>query len=379
MSTPNFYCYPTFHNDPIWDASTATGLWLVTSQDALAPGPGVYSSWEVCSAVCEGVPGAGAVFYNTEADCYAAWHARCRLGEHDHPAEPQTPSRRTECPATDPFILQHLHFAVRGGETIYSDLGAALAHYQKVLNDGDKAELLATQRYMKALYFARGANEWTAERLAGEASPETRAESVVSALPHPVGGIAYPVSPTRAADPHPAGPTDKEIARANRLTSADPHPAGPTDKEIARANRLASIQASVKEMEEKKNRQAHHLTIISEYLASTPSKASSSKVSPSTPFKSAASTPSRPGPSTPSTPSKSARSPFKAAGLKTSSIKIGGRVVERTPKAKAPANGNESDTLYDALDDDLTEVLADWVDPDYRFDPRSENKPRDDA
>ncbi|KAJ7017227.1 hypothetical protein C8F04DRAFT_1279804 [Mycena alexandri] len=339
MSMPDYYCYPTIHRDPIWDPSTATGLWLVTSQDVLAPGPGVYTSWEACSAICEGVSGAGAVFYNTELDCYAAWHARCRLGEHAHPAEPQTPRRGPDHLATDALIFKDLHFAVRGGETIYSDLGAAVAHYQKVQSDGDKAELLATQNYMKALYFARGANEWTAERLALETSSETRDRSVVPRLAAPWWWCGLP------------------------------------------ASRLAAIEAvAVSErIQEEKERElaSKRRTIISEYLASTPFP---SKPSPfkAPRFKPSSSTSSVSTPTTP-TPSK----PFKASGFSTP-IKIGGRVAERTPKSnlkgKGPLDGNESDALYETLgDDELAEILLDWVEPEDRFDPRTENRPRDDA
>lgn len=45
MATTNFYCKPKYHNDPVWDNMQATGLWLVTSKDALEPGAGIYSSW----------------------------------------------------------------------------------------------------------------------------------------------------------------------------------------------------------------------------------------------------------------------------------------------------------------------------------------------
>ncbi|KAJ7034181.1 hypothetical protein C8F04DRAFT_1183467 [Mycena alexandri] len=381
MTTPNYYCYPTIHRDPIWDPSTATGLWLVTCPDALAPGPGVYTSWEACSAICEGVSGAGAVFYKTELDCYAAWHARCRLGEHAHPAEPQTPRHGPDYLATDTLIFKTLHFAVRGGEMIYSDLGAAVAHYQKVQNDGDNAELLATQNYMKALYFAWGANKWTAERLALETSSETQDRSVVPASPHPGGGVAYPVSPAPAADSpaakkkaaKAADSPQKEAAMASRLTAIE--------ASRAKAARLAAIEAvAVSErIQEEKERQlvSKHRTIISEYLASTPFP---SKPSPfkAPRFKPSSSTSSVSTPSTP-TPSK----PFKALGSKTP-IKIGGRVAERTPKSnlkgQGPLDGNESDALYETLgDDELAEILLDWVEPEDRFDPRTENRQRDDA
>ncbi|KAJ7022498.1 hypothetical protein C8F04DRAFT_1272611 [Mycena alexandri] len=378
---------PTIHRDPIWDPSTATGLWLVTSQDVLAPGPGVYTSWEACSAICEGVSGAGAVFYNTELDCYAAWHARCRLGEHAHPAEPQTPRRGPDHLATDALIFKDLHFAVRGGETIYSDLGAAVAHYQKVQSDGDKAELLATQNYMKALYFARGANEWTAERLALETSSETRDRSVVPRLaaPCPAPAADSPAVKKKAAMAADSPAAQREAATASRLAAIEASVVAAKEekekKQRAKASRLAAIEAvAVSErIQEEKERElaSKRRTIISEYLASTPFP---SKPSPFKPprFKPSSSTSSVSTPTTP-TPSK----PFKASGFSTP-IKIGGRVAERTPKSnlkgKGPLDGNESDALYETLgDDELAEILLDWVEPEDRFDPRTENRPRDDA
>ncbi|KAJ7018316.1 hypothetical protein C8F04DRAFT_1199100 [Mycena alexandri] len=374
MSTPDYYCYPTFHNDPIWNVSNAPGVWLVSSPNALAPGPGVYTSWEACSAVCEGVSDAGAVFYNSDVEAYAAWHQHCRLGEHQHPAEPQTPTRAAERPANSSKIFDRLHFAVRGGETIYTDLAAAFIHYEQV-SEGGAAELLATDNYMKALYFARGSNEWTAERLARDVSAETANSSVVAATPHTTGGMVYPVSPVRAhvtspiradATPRvavelPGGPSTKQGGKAVRLAAIK---AAEEEKSNGKAIRLAAIEA---EMRKKNTR----LAVIHKYLELTPSKLSSpSKL---------LSTPSKPAASSPSTPSKPAASSSKGekvtiARSPSKAVVIGGRA-----HSKAPADGNESDGLYETLDldEELAEILSDWVDPDYRYDPQTENGPHD--
>ncbi|KAJ7027273.1 hypothetical protein C8F04DRAFT_1189709 [Mycena alexandri] len=413
MSTPDYYCHPIFHRDPISDVSSATGYWLVTSQEALAPGPGVYTSCscarlrEACSAVCEGVSGAGAVFFKSDLECYNAWHERCRLGEHNHPAEPQTPTRVRTQPAITACIFETLHFAVRGGETIYSDITSAFVHYQGVVDNGGNAELLATRSYMKAFYFAQGANEWTAERLALEATPETANNLPPPSSPHPRGGIVYPVTPSTVDTG--AGPSEaaaeeerKRAAKATRLAAIQ---AGVEEKkQSGKAARRAALAAQQQqtdaqvEAQELADKQAKRMQIINEFLAATPPastsrsnefRAKTNLHSPSPPSSSKAAVFS-PSPASNSkfktgfqTPSKSASfkggSPFKPAP--SPMLKIGGRVVERTPKAKSkgPSDGNESDALYEALDDDLAEVLADWVDPEYRYDPMTENKPRDNA
>ncbi|KAJ7034305.1 hypothetical protein C8F04DRAFT_1260067 [Mycena alexandri] len=325
MATTNFYCKPKYHNDPVWDNMQPTGLWLVTSKDALEPGAGIYSSWDSCAAVCEGISGAGATFYKTEDECVAAWHAHCRLGKHNHPAEPQTPTRaRAQRSSTTSILLDSLHFAVRGGEVIYSNLDAAFAHYRECIEDGRVAELLATRHYMKAIYFAQGANEWTAEKLLEEGTDELATSSLVSPSPHPKGGVVYPVTPSGI---YPLSPTHAVGATPSSL-----YPLSPTHavseqkkkKDAARAARLAAIETA---------------------LATNANPA--------------------PYASTSRTPKTVFRAPKKP-------IVIGGRVAE-----KAPTDGNESDALYSALDD--AEIFEDWVAPEDRFNPAKENGPSDDA
>ncbi|KAJ7027034.1 hypothetical protein C8F04DRAFT_1267472 [Mycena alexandri] len=312
MSTPDYYCHPIFHRDPISDVSSATGYWLVTSQEALAPGPGVYTSWYV--------------------------HVSPGTGNRSRP----------------------------------------IAH---------------------VFYFAQGANEWTAERLALEATPETANNLPPPSSPHPRGGIVYPVTPSTVDTG--AGPSEaaaeeerKRAAKATRLAAIQ---AGVEEKkQSGKAARRAALAAQQQqtdaqvEAQELADKQAKRMQIINKFLAATPPastsrsnefRAKTNLHSPSPPSSSKAAvfSPSpasnskfKTGFQTPSNPFKPAPSPM---------LKIGGRVVERTPKAKSkgPSDGNESDALYEALDDDLAEVLADWVDPEYRYDPMTENKPRDNA
>ncbi|KAJ7016932.1 hypothetical protein C8F04DRAFT_1280418, partial [Mycena alexandri] len=184
MSTPDYYCHPIFHRDPISDVSSATGYWLVTSQEALAPGPGVYTSWYIHVS-----PGTGRPVLPSAKASPAPERSSSSLT-----SSAITPG--TNAPAITACIFETLHFAVRGGETIYSDITSAFVHYQGVVDNGGNAELLATRSYMKAFYFAQGANEWTAERLALEATPETANNLPPPSSPHPRGGIVYPVTPS---------------------------------------------------------------------------------------------------------------------------------------------------------------------------------------
>ncbi|KAJ6487327.1 hypothetical protein DFH09DRAFT_1312458 [Mycena vulgaris] len=88
MSSP-YYCSPPLHADPGYDPVKAQGVWLAVSPHCRTPGMGCYTSWESCRAACEGVPGGGGVFYRDQALALPAWHARCRLGQHDHAIEPK--------------------------------------------------------------------------------------------------------------------------------------------------------------------------------------------------------------------------------------------------------------------------------------------------
>jgi hypothetical protein len=40
-----YYCDPPLHVDPGFNIETASGFWLVTSDQCRSPGPGIYTSW----------------------------------------------------------------------------------------------------------------------------------------------------------------------------------------------------------------------------------------------------------------------------------------------------------------------------------------------
>ncbi|KAJ7175603.1 hypothetical protein C8R46DRAFT_1214073 [Mycena filopes] len=365
MSTPDFYCYPELHSDPVWDPTTATGYWLVVSQDAHAPGPGIYTSWEACSSVCEGVNNAGAIFFDSQEGCYPAWHAHCRLGDHNHPAEPQTPNPR---PAVDfnpesPHF-RDLHFAVRGGDVIYSGLESALLHYKRSAESGP-AELIATRSYLKAFFFARGADEYEAQQLAGVSLAPADGEEFSPPEVLPGGDLAYGVSP-RASRNAPSAPQQQEQQERQRSAAS-------------RA-RLAAIQAGVdartrqdSQVQEKDARE--RLRVIQRFSTTMEKAAMKAAVDqlPPTPTKlsSKASSPK----SRPSTAKPNAIMAWEAEKKRLGLGKWKG-------KARSADDGNESDALYAALEGDedaeLLETLKDWVSPEDDFDPTCENQPRDD-
>ncbi|KAJ7034812.1 hypothetical protein C8F04DRAFT_1259491 [Mycena alexandri] len=353
--TQKYWCYPTLHSDPFWDLTSATGFWLVTHQDCRAPGPGNYTSWDACSAVCEGIDGAGATFYSTEEASYPAWHARCRRGEHAHPPEPTTPVRKraqAEAPPSSATAssavpnFDHLHFAVRGGEVIYSKLDRASEQYLRLADAGENVELLATHDYYKALFFARGDGEYEAEQhaIAERAQPGNIALEAPSILP--CGAVAYSVSPKsrrRAADQ----------AGARR---------GVQDK-----RRLAVIEATMKGQEASRAEASRtRLAAIAQCL-------DTAAASPSSLAKPTSST--SPSVYRFSTPSKKP----VASGSASTSKKALPSATTRSSQRKAPvaaADGYKTDDFY-APDEDLATVFPAWVDEDERFDPHFQNRPAD--
>ncbi|KAF8197291.1 hypothetical protein K438DRAFT_1933798 [Mycena galopus ATCC 62051] len=75
-------------------------LYLVCGR--LVQQPGVYESWPSADTQYKNISGATVKSYRDYAELEAAWHARCDLGEHDHPVDPQLaahgPRNRTPSP-----------------------------------------------------------------------------------------------------------------------------------------------------------------------------------------------------------------------------------------------------------------------------------------
>ncbi|KAJ7439621.1 hypothetical protein B0H11DRAFT_1934453 [Mycena galericulata] len=67
------------------------GVWLVLNPNARHPGVGIYNSWPSAEAASSGIRGPGATWFSSVDTAVPAWHARCRLGVHNHPAEPTSP------------------------------------------------------------------------------------------------------------------------------------------------------------------------------------------------------------------------------------------------------------------------------------------------
>ncbi|KAJ7045998.1 hypothetical protein C8F04DRAFT_1248263 [Mycena alexandri] len=377
--TQKYWCYPTLHSDPIWDSTSATGFWLVTHQDCRAPGPGNYTSWDACSAVCEGIDGAGATFYSTEEASYPAWHARCRRGEHAHPPEPTTPVRKraqAEAPPSSATAssavpnFDHLHFAVRGGEVIYSKLDRASEQYLRLADAGENVELLATHDYYKALFFARGDGEYEAEQhaIAERAQPGNIALEAPSILP--CGAVAYSVSPkSRARLPTAPEPLSAQQTPTRIVTHPiDKKAAGQQteqEREEASKRRLAVIEATMKGQE------ASRAEASRTRLAAIAQSLETAAASPSSLAEPTSST--SPSVYRFSTPSKKP----VASGSASTSKKALPSATTRWSQKKAPvaaADGYETDDFY-APDEDLATVYPAWVDEDERFDPRFQNRP----
>ncbi|KAJ7028203.1 hypothetical protein C8F04DRAFT_1188885 [Mycena alexandri] len=181
---PTITATPPVHQSSGWDETISPCVWLVTDPECPSPGPGLYTSWHAVSALTEGRQ--DPLYFDRQEDSYPEWHVHCRLGEHNHPVDPepsrarrpfnyeQSPSRTVQSPArnvphhiTPPSAaLPNLHFAVRGGEVVYGRLELALQQYLRVSGTESTTELIATENYYKAIFFARGASEAASEQLA---------------------------------------------------------------------------------------------------------------------------------------------------------------------------------------------------------------------
>ncbi|KAJ7669561.1 hypothetical protein DFH06DRAFT_1321617 [Mycena polygramma] len=88
-STDAFRCEPPFHADPGQENEPLMGrkLYLVCGRNVKKPG--YYISWPSADLQYKHVSGATLKGYYDFSDLRAAWHARCDLGEHDHPRRQQ--------------------------------------------------------------------------------------------------------------------------------------------------------------------------------------------------------------------------------------------------------------------------------------------------
>ncbi|KAJ7448855.1 hypothetical protein B0H11DRAFT_2247495 [Mycena galericulata] len=70
--------------------ASMTGSWTLALKSfcTCASGPGNYSSWESCQAATVNLAGGPGKRYKSVKLSLPAWHARCRLGEHDHALDP---------------------------------------------------------------------------------------------------------------------------------------------------------------------------------------------------------------------------------------------------------------------------------------------------
>ncbi|KAJ7025074.1 hypothetical protein C8F04DRAFT_1191866 [Mycena alexandri] len=363
---------PAIKSSSGWDETISPCVWLVTDPECPSPGPGLYTSWHAVSALTEGRQ--DPLYFDRQEDSYPEWHVHCRLGEHNHPVDPepsrarrpfnyeQSPSRTVQSPArnvphhiTPPSAaLPNLHFAVRGGEVVYGRLEPALQQYLRVSGTESTTELIATENYYKAIFFARGASEAASEQLAAartgngdpfiSSSPGTRCGSLTSPISPPPRGTSSPRATTSRtpAPPSRTGRSGPKSIPAPVFTAPQQQPAIRPQHRVARRDpnssrmRMASITAA---MEEKDREEKHRRSlassarraVIAEALASTPKGQRGAEVG--------------------------------------SSSKGKGKEVEEE-------EGEETD--YD-LDGEFLEIAKDWVPSEERFDPTTENRPRDDA
>ncbi|KAJ7044330.1 hypothetical protein C8F04DRAFT_1174764 [Mycena alexandri] len=355
-----------------WDETISPCVWLVTDPECPSPGPGLYTSWPAVLALTAGRQ--DPVYFDRQEDSYPEWHVHCRLGEHNHPVDPepsrarppfnyeQSPSRTLHSPARKiphhitplSAALPNLHFAVRGGEVVYGRLEPALQQYLRVSGAESTTELMATENYYKAIFFSRGASEAAAEQLAAArtgngdpfiaSSPGIRCGSLTSPISPPPRGTSPPRATTSRtpATPSRTGRSGPRPIPAPVFTEPQQQAAIRPQHRVARRDpnssrtRMASIRAAMeeKDREEKQRRSlasSARRAVIAEALAQTPKGQRGAE-----------------------------------AGL---SSKGKGKAVEEK-------EGEETD--YD-LDGEFLEIAKDWVPSEDRFDPTTENRPRDDA
>ncbi|KAJ7776378.1 hypothetical protein B0H16DRAFT_1879706 [Mycena metata] len=358
MSTPHYYCYPPVFEHPGWDETLSPHVWLVTDLDCLAPGPGLYTSWHRVQALTEGRH--DPVYFERQEDAYPEWHLHCRLGEHNHPVDPdpsnarppfnyglQSPSQTFQSPArTVPQPSPHpptVHFAVRGGEVVYKELDKALQHYVRVSATSSTAELMATNNAYKAVFFARGEGEAKAEQLArahgANGDPFFTTGGVVQC-----GSMSSPVSPPSRSTYNAATSSTSTASRVDPIPAPVFSAAQCTVRRDPNSSRtrMPSIDGAVQECKRKEEEQQKRATVSRARRAAIESALTST-----------------PKASTP----KEVKLEVQDFGLKGK-----GKAVED--------NGEETD--YD-VDEDFLRVASGWVPVDERFDPRTENQPRDDA
>ncbi|KAJ7727866.1 hypothetical protein B0H14DRAFT_3518739 [Mycena olivaceomarginata] len=84
-----FRCDPPYHLDPGELDAPLAGRKMYLVCGTFVERPGVYTSWPSAHAQYHHVSGATVKSYLDYNDLRAAWHARCDLGEHPHPANRQ--------------------------------------------------------------------------------------------------------------------------------------------------------------------------------------------------------------------------------------------------------------------------------------------------
>ncbi|KAJ7713504.1 hypothetical protein B0H16DRAFT_1743309 [Mycena metata] len=355
--TPDYYCYPPVHQHPGWDETLSPHVWLVTDPECPSPGPGLYTSWHRVQAVTEGRH--EPVYFERQEDAYPEWHFHCRRGEHPYPVDPDPSNARPpfnyeQPPSTTPqsAALPGLHFAVRGGELVYNRLEPAMEQYLRLSAAASTTELMATDNPYKAVFFARGAGEAAAELLAAGRSddnnpfvnsgPAVQCGSLTSSISPPTRGTSTPrattshdpATPSRTSRCATSGPVFVEHQQRPPIKQEKKHP-GVWDENASRTQ-MTSISAALNEVDrEAKERRAK---------ASTARRAAIAGALSSTP---------------------------KGQGGMESGQ--GGK-----GKGKLVQEDDGEETDYD-LDGEFLKIASDWVPHEDRFDPATENKPRDDA
>ncbi|KAJ7873784.1 hypothetical protein B0H13DRAFT_2348866 [Mycena leptocephala] len=314
-----YYCDPPLHADPGFNIETASGFWLVTSDQCRSPGPGLYTSWQGVLAVCAGIQDAEPVFHKTLASALPSWYECCRMGQHTHPTDslvspskqgPGAPNGQAAyspgmahvntqyaigadhnaAPTTPAAIgsgrptptttllgspaqshLAHsgaggdLSFAVRGGEVVYSEIGSTFQHFEQVRLVHGSAELMGMHNYFKALFFASGMDEYNAEQM-GRLHVESHSISAQFGQGSP--GARDPVMPTPC-------PRDASIVAkpgpSNYGACPKPLNVSPAEKKQASLKRLVAIQESLQAASkpspaEKKESSLKRLVAIQESL-----------------------------------------------------------------------------------------------------------------
>ncbi|KAJ7703821.1 hypothetical protein B0H16DRAFT_1482808 [Mycena metata] len=323
--TPDYYCYPPVHQHPGWDETLSPHVWLVTDPECPSPGPGLYTS-------CE----------------------------HPHPVDPDPSNARPPFNYEQPLsmtpqsaALPSLHFAVRGGELVYNRLEPAMEQYLHLSATASTTELMATDNPYKAVFFARGAGEAAAGRsddnnpfvnsgpavqcgsLTSPISPPARCRRAARGTSTPRATASRdPATPSRTSRCAISGPVFVEHQQRPPIKQEKKHP-GVRDKNASRT-RMTLISATLNEVDrEAKERRAK---------ASTARRAAIAGV--------LSSTPKGPG------------------GMESGP---GGK-----GKGKLVQEDDGEETDYD-LNGEFLKIASDWVPHEDRFDPATENKPRDDA